>query len=194
MRAKRLFVSLELPAPIVETLVRLNPHLPGVRWSAPEQIHLTVAFLGNVPLDEEEKLRARLLAIQFTSFFLPLSGLGTFPARGRPKIIWIGVGRGHPHLFQLHKRVTDAALGAGIEPDLGPWHPHFTLARCQDVAAQSIWAFLRTSERFDAGLVRIDSFQLKSSRLTPAGSEYTTELSVPASGSARASSGSCRSS
>jgi 2'-5' RNA ligase len=184
---------LELPAPIAETLVRLNPHLPGVRWSAAEQIHLTLAFLGNVPLDEEEKLRARLLAIQFTSFFLPLSGLGTFPARGRPKIIWVGVGRGHPHLFQLHKRVTDAALGAGIEPDLRPWHPHFTLARCQDVAAQSIRTFLRASDRFDAGLVRIDSFQLKSSQLTPAGSVYTTELLVPASGSARASSGSCRS-
>jgi RNA 2',3'-cyclic 3'-phosphodiesterase len=193
VRAKRLFVSLELPALTAETLVRLNPHLPGLRWSVAEQIHLTLTFLGNVALDEEEKLRARLLAIQFTSFFLPLSGLGTLPARGQPKIIWIGVGRGHPHLFQLHKRVIDAALGAGIAPDLRPWHPHFTLARCQDVAAQSIRAFLRESERFDAGLVRIDSFQLKSSRLTPAGSVYTTELLVPASGSARASSGSCRS-
>ena len=193
MQAKRLFVSLELPAPIAETLVRLNPHLPGVRWSAVEQIHLTLAFLGRVPPEEEEKLRARLLAIQFTSFFLPLNGIGTFPAKGRPKIVWLGVGRGHPHLFQLHKRVTDAALAAGIEPDLRPWHPHFTLARCQDVAAQSIRAFLRASEGFDGGLVPIDSFQLKSSRLTPAGSVFTTELVVAAPRSARASSDSCRS-
>jgi RNA 2',3'-cyclic 3'-phosphodiesterase len=191
VQTKRLFVSLELPAAIAETLVRLNPHLPGVRWSAAEQMHLTLAFLGNVPLDAGEKLRTRLLALQFTSFFLPLHSIGTFPARGRPKIIWVGVGRGHPHLFQLHKRVTDAALAAGVEPDLRPWHPHFTLARCQDVAAQSIRAFLRASEGFDAGLVRIDSFQLKSSRLTPAGSVYTTELFVPALGSARASRAGC---
>jgi RNA 2',3'-cyclic 3'-phosphodiesterase len=176
VRAKRFFVSLELPASIAETLVRLDPRLPGVRWSAAEQIHLTLAFLGSVAAEAEEKLRTGLLAIQFTSFFLPLTGIGTFPAKGRPKIIWLGVGRGHPHLFQLHKRVTDAALAAGIEPDLRPWHPHFTLARCQDVAAQSIRPFLRAGEGFDAGLVRIDSFQLKSSRLTPAGSIYTTEL------------------
>lgn len=180
MPAQRLFVSLELPASLAETLVRLDPGLPGVRWTAPEQIHLTLAFLGNVAPEAEEKLHVHLSAIQFSRFFLPLSGLGTFPAKGRPKVIWLGVARGHPHLFQLHKRVTDAALAAGLEPDLRPWHPHFTLARCQDVSPQAIAAFLRAQAEFDAGLVPIDSFELKSSRLTPAGSIYQTELSVPA--------------
>lgn len=165
---------------MAETLVRLNPRLPGVRWTVAEQIHLTLAFLGKVAPEAEEKLRTQLLEIKFASFFLPLNGIGTFPAKGRPKIIWLGVGRGHPHLFQLHKRVTDAALAAGIEPDLRSWHPHFTLARCQDIAKESIRPFLRADEGFDAGLVRIDSFQLKSSRLTPAGSVYTVELIVPA--------------
>ena len=180
MRAKRLFVSLELPASISELLVRLNPHLAGVRWHAAEQIHLTLAFLGNVGAEAEEKLCAQLAAIQFTRFFLPLNGIGAFPAKGHPKIIWLGVGRGHPHLFQLHKRVTDAALAAGIEPDLRPWHPHLTLARCQDVATQSIQPFLRANTDFDAGRVPFDSFALKSSRAAPAGSIYTTELIVRA--------------
>ncbi len=162
-------------------LVRLDPGLPGVRWTAAEQIHLTLAFLGQVETEMEEKLKTQLLAIQFSRFFLPLHGLGTFPAKGRPKVFWLGVGRGHPHLFQLHKRVTDAALAAGIEPDLRPWQPHFTLARCQEVAPPSLATFLRAHAEFDAGLVPIDSFELKSSRLTPAGSIYRTELSVPAS-------------
>ena len=178
MSAKRLFVSLELPATVAESLASLNPHLPGVRWLKAEQFHITLAFLGNVTAEREEKLRAELLAIRFTRFFLPLNGIGTFPAKGRPKVIWLGVGRGHPHLFQLHKRVTDAALAAGIEPDLRPWHPHFTLARCQNVASQAVEKFLRAHTGFDAGLVPIDSFQLKSSRLTPAGSIYESELSV----------------
>ena len=104
----------------------------------------------------------------------------SFPARGRPKIIWIGVGRGHPHLFQLHKRVTDAALAAGIEADLRPWRPHVTLARCEQVSAESIRPFLRAEGDFDAGLVPIDSFELKSSLLTPSGSIYATELSSQA--------------
>lgn len=180
MTAKRLFVSLELPRSVAVALVRLDPRLRGFRWASAEQIHLTLAFLGNVPPEEENELRVRLTEIQFSRFFLPLKGLGTFPAKGRPKILWLGVGRGHPHLFQLHKRVADAALAAGVQPDLRPWHPHFTLARCRDVTAQSIAPFLRDHADFDAGLVPIDSFQLKSSRLTPAGSIYHTELRVAA--------------
>jgi 2'-5' RNA ligase len=176
--AKRLFVSLELPVAVAEVLVRLNPRGRGVRWLAAEQMHLTLSFLGNVAADAEEKLGEHLRAIRFTSFFLPLHGLGTFPGKGRPKIIWIGVGAGHPHLFQLHKRITDATLATGLEADLRPWHPHITLARCENVSAESMRPFLRAHADFDAGLVPIDSFQLKSSLLTPAGSIYTTELTV----------------
>ncbi|HEX5175972.1 MAG TPA: RNA 2',3'-cyclic phosphodiesterase [Chthoniobacteraceae bacterium] len=176
---KRLFVSLDLPDSIAELLVRLDPRVPGVRWLAADQIHLTLAFLGGVAAEEEEKLRVNLRAIQFSSFFLPLQGIGSFPARGRPKVIWIGVGHGHPHLFQLHKRVTDAALAAGIEADLRPWHPHITLARCEKVSAESIRPFFHGLADFDGGLVPIDSFQLKSSFLTPSGSIYATELLVP---------------
>lgn len=181
MPGKRLFVSLELPSSVAQSLANLNPHLPAVRWVRVDQIHLTLAFLGNVAADTEEKLRAELLAIRFTRFFLPLTGIGTFPGKGRPKVVWLGVGHVHPHLFQLHKRVTDAALAVGIEPELRPWHPHFTLARCLNVAPQTIGSFLRAHASFDAGLVPIDSFQLKSSRLTPAGSIYETELILPAS-------------
>jgi 2'-5' RNA ligase len=179
VRAKRLFVSLELPDSIAKLFVRLNPRVPGVRWIAAEQVHLTLAFLGSVAPEAEEKLRANLRAIHFTSFFLPVSGIGRFPGTGRPKVIWIGVGRGHPHLFQLHKRVIDAALAAGIEANLRSWRPHITLARCEKVSAESIRPFLHEQAEFDAGLVPIDSFQLKSSLLTPSGSIYATELVVP---------------
>jgi RNA 2',3'-cyclic 3'-phosphodiesterase len=161
-------------------LVRLNPRLPGVRWLNAEHVHLTLAFLGNVESEAAEKLRNKLQTIHFGSFFLPLQGLGTFPGRGHPKILWAGVGRGHPHLFQLHKRVTDAALAAGLEPDLRPWHPHISLARCQNISRQAIEPFLRQHADFDAGLVPIDAFHLKSSFLTPEGSIYTTELTVSA--------------
>ena len=151
-----------------------------MRWLEAEKMHLTLGFFARVEPEAEERLRAQLLAIRFTVFFLPLRGLGVFPPRGHPKIIWIGVGAGHPHLFQLHKRVQDAALAAGLEPDLRPWHPHITLVRCQDVSAEFVRPFLRAYADFDVGLVRIGSFQLKSSRLTSAGSVYTIELTVAA--------------
>lgn len=95
--------------------------------------------------------------------------------------MWIGVGKAHPHLFQIHKRVQEAALAAGLEPELRPWHPHITLARCRGVSAQSLRKFLQSHADFDAGMVHIDAFHLYSSKLTPAGPIHTRELTVSCS-------------
>ena len=178
MNTKRLFVSLELPQSMTQRLAELDPHLRGVRWLAPEQMHLTLSFLGNVPGDIEEALKKNLAAIEWKAFFLLISGLGTFPGQGRPSILWVGVGTGHPHLFQLHKRVQEAALHAGLEPELRAFHPHITLARCRDVSAESVRPFLKTHAAFDAGMIHVESFCLNSSALTPDGSVYTRELIV----------------
>jgi len=174
--AKRLFVSIELPDSVTERLGELDPHLRGVRWLEPRQMHLTLAFLGNVPAETQKMFSEKLRAISWKSFFLPLTGLGTFPGKGWPKIIWIGVGTGHPHLFQLHKRVQEALLAVGLEPDLRSFHPHVTLARCRDVSAEAIRPFLKSHADFDAGMIHVESFCLNSSQLTPNGSIYTAEL------------------
>jgi RNA 2',3'-cyclic 3'-phosphodiesterase len=176
---KRLFVSIELPESITERLAELDPQLKGVRWLEPRQMHLTLAFLGTVSSEVQERLSEKLRAIAWKSFFLPLIGLGTFPSKGWPKILWIGVGTGHPHLFQLHKRVQEALLAVGLEPDLRSFHPHVTLARCRDVSPQTIRPFLKTHAEFDAGMIHVESFCLNSSALTPGGSIYTRELLVP---------------
>lgn len=178
MSTKRLFVSIELPDSVTQHLSEVDPRLRGVRWLAREQMHLTLSFLGNVPGDVEEALKKNLNAIVWKAFFLPISGLGTFPGKGHLNILWVGVGTGHPHLFQLHKRVQEAAIGAGLEPDLRSFHPHVTLARCRDVSAESVRPFLRMHAAFDAGMIHVESFCLNSSDLTPSGSVYTRELLV----------------
>ena len=180
MPGKRLFVAIDLPDIVKGSLVRLDPQMRGVRWLRSEQMHLTLSFLGQVDASAEETLGDKLKEIHWSAFFLPVAGIGTFPSKGRPNIIWIGVGTGHPHLFQLHKRVQDAALAAGLEPELRPWHPHITLARCRDVSAESIRPFLKNNADFDAGMIHVESFCLYSSALTPAGSIYTPELLVRA--------------
>ena len=128
--SKRLFVAIDLPDSTRQLLADLDPDIRGVRWTEPEQMHLTLGFFGDVPEDIELKLREKLSAIGFGAFFLPVNGVGAFSSKGAPKIIWIGVGKAHPHLFQIHKRVQEAALAVGIEPELRPWHPHITIARC----------------------------------------------------------------
>jgi 2'-5' RNA ligase len=180
LKANRLFVAIDLPDSTKGVLVDLDPKIRGVRWTDAEQMHLTLGFFGDVPDDVDLTLRERLSAIEFGAYFLPITGVGTFPPKGPPKIIWIGVGAGHPHLFQVYKRVQEAALAAGLEPELRPWHPHITLARCRDVSAQAVQKFLKTNVDLDAGMIRVESFHLYSSKLTPAGSIHTRELSIPA--------------
>jgi RNA 2',3'-cyclic 3'-phosphodiesterase len=179
--AKRLFVAIDLPEPTRQLLADIDPHIRGVRWIDPAQIHLTLSFFGDVPDDINLALREKFSAIEFGAFFLPIVGVGTFSAKGAPKIIWIGVGKAHPHLFQIHKRVQEAALAAGLEPELRPWHPHITLARCRGVSGQSLRKFLRSNVEFDAGMIRVEDFHLYSSKLTPAGPIHTLELTVSCS-------------
>lgn len=178
MSTKRLFISIELPPAVTQLLAGLDPKMRGVRWLEPEQMHLTLSFLGNVSNKAEEALKKNLGAFAWKAFFLPIIGLGKFPGKGAPNVLWVGVGTGHPHLFQLHKRVQEAALGAGLEPDLRSFHPHITLARCRDVSAEVVRPFLKTHAGFDAGMIHVESFCLNSSALTPSGSVYMCELLV----------------
>ena len=179
---KRLFVAIDLPNSTRQLLAGLDPHIRGVRWTEPDQMHLTLGFFKDVTEDVELKLREKLSAVEFGAFFLPVNSVGMFSSRGAPKVIWIGVGKAHPHLFQIHKRVQEAALAARIEPELRPWHPHITIARCRDVSVQTLRKFLQTNAQFDAGMIRVDAFHLNSSKLTPAGPIHTRELTVHCSG------------
>jgi RNA 2',3'-cyclic 3'-phosphodiesterase len=179
---KRLFVAIDLPESTRKVLADLDPKICGVRWIEAAQMHLTLGFFGDVPEDVDLALRERLRAVGFGAFFLPIVRVGMFPQKGPPKVIWIGVGKAHPHLFQIHKRVQEAALAVGIEPELRPWHPHITIARSRDVSGQSLRKFLQSNAELDAGMIRVDAFHLYSSKLTPAGPIHTRELTVRCSG------------
>jgi 2'-5' RNA ligase len=180
--SKRLFVAIDLPNSTRQLLAGLDPHIRGVRWTESDQMHLTLGFFGEVLEDVELKVQEKLSAVEFGSFCLRVIGVGSFSSGRAPKIIWIGVGKAHPHLFQIHKRVQEAALAAGIDPELRPWHPHITIAHCRDVSAQALRKFLQTNAEFDAGMIRVDAFNLYSSKLTPAGPIHTRELTVHCSG------------
>ncbi len=176
--SRRLFVAIDLPESTRQFLAALDPHVRGVRWTDPAQMHLTLSFFGDVPEEIDLALREKLSAIEFGAFFLSIVGVGAFSTKGTPKIIWIGVGKAHPHLFQIYKRVQESALAVGLDPELRPWHPHITIARCKDVSAQSLRKFLQSNAEFDAGMIHVETFYLYSSELTPAGPIHTRELTV----------------
>jgi 2'-5' RNA ligase len=173
--SKRLFVALELPLLTRERLAALDPEIRGVRWMSAEQMHLTMSFLGEVPA--EERVHDALAKARVGSFFLPLTGVGVFGGE-RPTVVWAGVGKGHPHLFALHKRIQDEVLRAGLEPDLRPFHPHVTLGRARNVSRHDLKAFLRKFEQTEFDLVHVTGFTLFSSVLACGGASHTVDLRV----------------
>lgn len=171
---KRLFIALELPASCRETLEKLGPPIRGVRWLAASQLHLTLAFLGNVDEEAEIRLREKLAEVRVPPFILRVGGLGTFNAI-HPSTLWAGVGTGHPHLFALHKRVHDALFAAHFDPELRSFRPHVTIARLTNVSPPTLRPFLKKHETDEFCIIEITAFSLFSSKLGAEGSCYTVE-------------------
>ncbi len=174
MDSQRLFVAIALPAPVRNELLTLATPLPGVTWSQPDQLHLTLRFLGDVPKEKITGVVAQLATVRVEPFVLPIEGLGAFPLKSPPRTLWVGVGRGHPHLHQLRQRIDDALLAAGLLAlDVRMFHPHVTLARCTEKAAPIVAHWLRTHPEFVAPPFRVSAFDLVASELQLAGAMHT---------------------
>ena len=172
-KSKRLFVAIAFPAPVRDALLTLTTPSPGVAWTPPEQLHLTLRFLGDVPPEKIEAIIAHLATVRVEPFVLPIEGLGAFPLKSPPRTLWVGVGRGHPHLHQLRQRIDDALLAAGLlELEVRTFHPHVTLARCTEKAAPAMARWLRTHPEFVAPPFRVGAFDLVASELQPAGAVH----------------------
>jgi len=179
MTTQRLFIAIDLPDQIAESLAALDPHYRGLVFSPPQPIHLTLAFFAAVNPPTVDLLKEKLAAIFFRAFFLPVVGVGTFSKKGVPHILWVGVGHAHPHLFQLHKRVNEAALACNLPIEERAWTPHFTIARARGISPALMKSFLKKYHDLDAGMIHVEEFRLYSSELTGAGPIHTLELSVP---------------
>jgi RNA 2',3'-cyclic 3'-phosphodiesterase len=157
-------------------LLSLDPHLAGLRWLTEDQLHLTLSFLGNVDAWAEDRLREAIIAVRVRPFFLPVYGVGVFNIRGSPSVVWAGVGKGHPNLFVLHRRIQDAVLHAGLEADLKPFKPHITVGRAKGISHQALQPFLRTYAETELAMFEVTGFELYSSVLTPAGAIHHVEM------------------
>ncbi len=160
-------------------LRELPRKVAGVSWSRPEQWHLTLRFLGDVAEEQIEPLLARLTTIEVEPFILPIEGVGTFPPNRPPRVVWVGIGAGHPRLFQLRQRVDDAVLAVGVDLDARTFHPHVTLARCGGDVGAGLTQWLHDHRDFAAPPIRVESFALFRSELQPQGAVHTLVRSFP---------------
>lgn len=109
---------------------------PGWRWAEPEGLHLTLAFLGEVPGGDRDRLEAlgAEVAARHRPFELTGAGLGQFPLAGAARILWLGVGPSGP-LDALAADLRGTLRQAGVAFDPKPFTPHLTLARRSGVAS-----------------------------------------------------------
>gem|GEM_PF-134163 len=177
----RLFLALALPDALRADLVGLQaPTAHGVAWAPQAQLHLTLRFIGDVPVPSLAALEDSLATIRVASFILPLAGVGAFPPRGQPQVLWAGVQHAHPHLFQLRQQVDDRLLALGFDADLKTFHPHATLARLHRDASPGFAAeWLRRHREWEGPPFRATSFGLYTSQLTPTGALHTRLREYP---------------
>lgn len=175
----RLFVAI-YPDPVVrDALAALATPLRGFRWTPPEQLHLTLRFLGELDDDATARAEAALATVHVESFLLEPADVGIFPPRGPAGVVWIGFGTAHPRLFQLRQRVDDALLAAGVPLELRPFEAHLTVARVREASGGTVAEFVKRHRDFAAPPWRVPSFSLMESRLTPVGAEHTARRVYP---------------
>lgn len=170
----RLFVAIELPEWVKAELSSLSFGLPNANWVPDDQLHLTLRFIGEVDRFQFEEIATALTEVQLDPFDLVLEGVGTFPPRGTPKVLWVGLEKSEP-LQQLHRRVDSALHQAGVPPEGRKFSPHITLARLKDAPMSRLGPFLTGHALFKLEPFEIEEFHLFSSKLTPKGAIHTLE-------------------
>ena len=180
----RLFLAAALPDELLRQLedirTSLAAKLEGWRWVRPGSVHLTLRFLGEVAAESDRQARGtwRRVAAVARPFRVRLRGVGRFPARGRPRVLWVGVEEtsAGSALRGLAAELEQAARGLGWEAEPRPFRAHLTLARGRRGA--------RPGEPKDAAAwvgreVRVRDLVLYRSQLDPGGARYTALESFP---------------
>jgi 2'-5' RNA ligase len=165
----RLFIAIQPPSAIRERLLGLMGGIPGARWQDDEQLHLTVRFIGEVDRHRGEDIAAALSSVRQAPFEIGLSGVGSFLKRGRGAV-WAGVAP-QGALKTLHKKVDQACLRAGVEPDTRVYHPHITLARLGR-GAGPVEPFIERWAGLSSPSFSVDAMCLYESRLGAEGASY----------------------
>ena len=141
----RLFVALLLEPAWLEVLEAVQKRLKAldrtssVRWTDPRSIHLTLKFLGEVDEERRQELvQALAEAVEGRGApILGLGGLGGFPNRKRPRVLWVGLKEEGRLLPPLQAAVESAAATLGWEREGRPFQPHLTVGRVRDFGGHS---------------------------------------------------------
>lgn len=170
----RLFIGIALPEPIAARLAVMGGGIPGARWEPADKLHVTLRFLGEVDHGLARRLETALERVDLPAFSMALRGVGVFPLRASPRVLWAGVEDPGP-VGQLHRAIERAITPLGIEPEHRKFHPHVTLARLRRPPEHRVAEFVAQHALLSTEPFEVEHFTLYSSVLSPRGSKYRVE-------------------
>jgi len=169
----RLFIAVWLSRPMLSEVKEYMTSAggSGFRWTAPENLHFTLKFLGETAPPRLAALRGALqkVSLEQTEFSLKLGEPGYFPNRQTPRIIWLGVAVGQSNLAALAASIETACSSAGFSDSTQPFKPHLTIARVKENVG--LVALPDRAVTF-AGETLVTGFSLVESQLTRRGPVY----------------------
>ena len=176
----RLFVALEIPDALRATLATLQSGVPGARWVAPENFHITLRFIGEVDEGQAADIDTLLAGIRAPAFELAVNGVGHFGDGRKLRALYARIER-QPALEHLHNKIESAVVRAGCKPERNRFTPHVTLARfgARDQAGHHLAQFMASNALLRSEPFEIDRFTLFSSLMRAEGSIYTVEADYP---------------
>lgn len=175
---KRIFLGICLNDTARNGLTGLGSTVPGARAVPAAQLHLTIRFIGDVEGGLLRDIQENLQAINLPSPVISIKGVGHFPPRGNPKILWAGV-QHTPDLILLRNRVNTILNQCGLESEQRKFHPHITLARLKNSSPGRIARFLAENHSLELPPFQASHLTLFSSILSPKGALHTIESEFP---------------
>ena len=175
---KRLFVAVDIPPEMKESIASICHGLPGTRWVPPEQIHLTIRFIGEVEGTMFNQIASCLADVISDSPLLKIQGIGHFPPRRKPRVLWIGV-ENNEMLIRLRNRIESTLVKNGLTPESRKFSPHITIARFKDPPLKRVADYMSAHSLFALPPFQINEFHLYSSILTSSGAVHHIEETYP---------------
>jgi len=170
----RLFVAVDIPDSLCTLLHAMGRGIPGARPVGAEQIHLTMRFIGEVDGGMARDIKDALSEIQTPPFSLAIRGVGHFPPRRAPRVLWAGLVPSE-ELLLLRNRIERRLVACGLEPEQRKFSPHITIARLKDSPLKRVGEFLAGNALFSSEAFPVDEFILYSSKLLKSGAAHTVE-------------------
>jgi len=128
----RCFIALDLPSPVRNHLAKVAARVGNkgnVKWVPPDQMHMTLVFAGELDPANVEGLREAVRSIEVPQLSLALTGLGHFPERGEPRVVWAALGGDVEPLAKLFTDLSERAARHGVPREKRDFVPHVTLGR-----------------------------------------------------------------